>query len=96
MISASSLETQVQPTLTQIQTVGLDMIAGPDKASAEMLLADVAHARIAYRLSRVLRDKCEMLREQCEQYETKLEQYSQRLSAISEGDTSALGSQFKL
>jgi hypothetical protein len=88
MISASSLETQVQPTLTQIQTVGLDMIAGPDKASAEMLLADVAHARIAYRLSRVLRDKCEMLREQCEQYETKLEQYSQRLSAISEGDTS--------
>jgi DNA-binding response OmpR family regulator len=88
MISASSLETQVQPPLTQIQTVGLDMIAGPDKASAEMLLADVAHARIAYRLSRVLRDKCEMLREQCEQYETKLEQYSQRLSAISEGDTS--------
>jgi signal transduction histidine kinase/DNA-binding response OmpR family regulator len=73
--SVRSVSTQFEAEMTGMMK--LDGRSCSDLVNKEMAEADLAHARVAFRVSQVLRAECEELRIQCEQQKKKLAEYSQ-------------------
>jgi hypothetical protein len=73
----------VRSVCTQCETSLEERKGRSDTVLEEMLAADMAQARVAFRFSKVFRAQCGGFLLQCDQYEKTLEQYSQRLGTIS-------------